>query len=192
MVNHLVEETAVAPLAHRSTLEGGDVCKIGLLHPARLERMHEDGEYFLRLILTGACPHGDPSEVTYELRKTPTNSRGGVPMDRDHRQHPGAAGGAHRGLRRGVSRRNQVESFFSWLERCFWIKDRHASWGRDAQLFDLLAAALLRNSIAWAHLAYRHPEHAQTLRTQLQASTRPIRPSRRPHRPSRCTRPGRW
>ena len=63
--------------------------------------------------------------------------------------------------------RNQVESFFSWLEACFYRKDRHASWGRDAQLFDLVGASLWHNTLTWAHLAYRHPEQDQLLRVEL-------------------------
>ncbi|MCW2808888.1 MAG: hypothetical protein JWQ93_2843 [Marmoricola sp.] len=66
-----------------------------------------------------------------------------------------------------AGRRNQVEAFFGWLERCFYNKDRHASWGRTAQLFNLIGAALLHNSQAWAHLAYRHPEQAEQLAAEI-------------------------
>ena len=52
--------------------------------------------------------------------------------------------------------RNQTESFFSWLEQRFFIKDRASSWGADGQLVDLFCAAMLQNSEAWAHYAVRH------------------------------------
>jgi hypothetical protein len=54
-------------------------------------------------------------------------------------------------------KRNQIESFFSWLEKRFYVKDRHASWGREAQL--LAAVAICSSSatttdalqVLWAH-----------------------------------------
>jgi hypothetical protein len=69
--------------------------------------------------------------------------------------------------------RNQIESFFSWMERCLYNKDRHASWGRKAQLLDLAATGMLANVEAWAHLARRHPQIAAELAVQLAAATRP-------------------
>lgn len=39
--------------------------------------------------------------------------------------------------------------------------------GRDAQLFDLISAALPRNAETWAHLVYRHPDAAAGLAEEL-------------------------
>lgn len=64
-------------------------------------------------------------------------------------------------------KRNQIESFFGWLEKRFYVKDRHASWGREAQLLNLVFSALLHNTEAWAHLAYRHPQVAADLAREL-------------------------
>ena len=59
--------------------------------------------------------------------------------------------------------RNQIEAFFDWIEQCFYRHDRAASWGRDAQILDLIAAGLLHNAETWAHLAYRDPGEPQQL-----------------------------
>ena len=63
--------------------------------------------------------------------------------------------------------RNQVEGYFSWLERCYRHKDRAASWGHDRQVLDMIGAALLHNTVTYAHLERRHPEVAQSLRDKL-------------------------
>src|SRR5690606_33785587 len=66
-----------------------------------------------------------------------------------------------------MGHRNQVEAFFGWMEKCYYRHDRAASFGRDAQLLDLISAALLHNAEAWAHLAHRHPAHAIELQQAL-------------------------
>ncbi|MGB8650070.1 MAG: hypothetical protein WCD35_05350 [Mycobacteriales bacterium] len=166
--HHLVADDGAVYETNRPAHAGGNIHKTALLRPQRLERLTDDsGEYYLRLTLTAPCEYGTPYEVSYDLRKTPLNSDGHLPwreLVSNIRVLPDALTEQYAEV---FGQRNQIESFFSWLERCFWVKDRHASWGRDAQLLDLLGASLLHNSTAWAHLAYRHPHHAQELRKQL-------------------------
>lgn len=166
--HHLAADDGAVYETNRPALAGGTIHKVGLLVPTRLERLRDDiGEYFLRLTLSGDCAHGDRFHVSYELRKTRVNRDGNLPWTElvaNIRVLPDALVEQFAEV---AGRRNQVESFFSWLERCFYRKDRHASWGRDAQLFDLIGAALLHNTQAWAHLAYRHPAEAERLRREL-------------------------
>ncbi|MBF4162587.1 hypothetical protein [Nocardioides acrostichi] len=110
--------------------------------------------------------------MTQDLRYTEPDSRGNVswrlpianirPIPDITKNYPEVMG-----------TRNQSESFFSWAEKRYYRHDLAASWGRDAQVFDLIALALLHNSEAWAHLAYRHPSHAEEFRAILAAMDPP-------------------
>jgi hypothetical protein len=168
--HHLAaDDGAVYELAHHP-FAGGTLKKKKPrpLKPTRAERLQaEDGQYYLRLTLTGVCSHGGTFDAVYELRKTPLDNRGRLPwtsMVANIRVIP-AAQTDH--FAKIYAQRNQIEGYFSWLERCFLHKDRHASWGRPAQTLDLIGAALLHNNDAWAHLAHRHPKAAEALATQL-------------------------
>ena len=168
--HHLAaDDGAVYELSHHP-LAGGVVKKKKPrpLKPTRAERLQDkDGQYYLRLMLTGTCSHGGTFDVTYELRKTPLDERQRLPwtsMVANIRVIP-AAQTDH--FAKIYGQRNIIESYFSWIERCFLQKDRHASWGRPAQTLDLVATALLHNAESWAHLAHRHPKAAEALATQL-------------------------
>ncbi|WAX55538.1 hypothetical protein M6B22_13410 [Jatrophihabitans cynanchi] len=138
-----------------------------LLVPTRLERLVDDrDEYYFAVTLTGKCTHSS-FDVTFHLR--------------DHQPEPGGELSWKSQVanirilpealieRYAVvfGRRNQIESFFSWLEQRFRHKDRHASYGIDSERLDLAAVALLENVRAWGHLALRHPRHAEALAAQL-------------------------
>ncbi len=168
--HHLAaDDGAVYELSHHP-LAGGTLKKKKPrpLEPTRAERLQdEDGQYYLRLTLTGACSQGGKFDVAYELRKTPVDKRGRLPwtsMVANIRVIP-AAQTVH--FAKIYGQRNIIESFFSWLERCFLHKDRHASWGQPAQTLDLVGAALVHNTQAWGHLVHRHPKAAEALATQL-------------------------
>jgi hypothetical protein len=153
----------------RPALAGGDVYKTQLLTPIGLERLQVgDGQYFLRLALARDCEHGAVHRLL-RPRKTDLNRDEHLPwrsLVTNLRVIPDAL--VER-FGEGYGQRHQIESFFSWLEACIYRKDRHASCGRDARLLDLIAAALLHNTHAWAHLAYRHPQQAERLVSDLPA-----------------------
>ena len=183
--HHLAADDGAVYELNRPTVAGGDVYK---LHPktpltptdAAWHRDHNGG-YYLSLTVTGSCPHGGQFSATYQLRKTKLNKKGHLPatsLMATLRVIPEAFIEAYGPLN---GKRNQIESFFSWLDRCFYNHDRHASWGRERQIFDLILAALAHNSITWAHLAYRHPTSAQALRAQLLSL--PLTTSQAPRKP---------
>ena len=172
--HHLTADDGAVYETNRPALSGGDVHKTGLLTPVGLERRRSDtGEYSLLLTLEGSCSHGDPYTVSYELARTALDKDGHLPwrtLVANVRVIPDALVDRFGSV---YGQRNIIESFFSWLEGCFTLKDRHASWGRDLQQLDLLAASMLHNTLAWAHVAYRHPEHAQALAHDLAGLDRP-------------------
>ncbi len=171
--HHLAADDGAVYEIDRPLVSGGNPARIAGLTRTKLDRLRDDtGQYYLRLTLSGNCTHGSDRadraagevfEVTYELRKTPPNKLGHIPwreLIANIRVLPEALGQAYAEV---YGKRNQVESFFDWLEQCYYREDRAASWGRSAQLLDLLGAATLHNAETWAHLAYRHPEHAAPL-----------------------------
>lgn len=168
--HHLVADDGGVWEVDRAALSGGEMHAIELLEPTQLRRVQDHhGEFYFELTLTGDCPHGGRFSVSYELRKTKTDRRGSLPwasLIANIRVLPEALVEQYAAV---FGWRNQVESFFSWLEKCFHIKDRAASWNRPAQLLDLIGAALLHNAEAWAHLAQRHPADAEILRVELAA-----------------------
>jgi hypothetical protein len=168
--HHLAADDGALYELDRPALAGGEVHKGQLLTPVHLDRLQDsNGHYYLRLTLAGDCAHGGQFTVSYDLRKTDLNRDGHLPwrsLVANLRVIPDALVERFGEV---YGQRNQIESFFSWLETCFYRKDRHASWGRDAQLLDLIAAALLHNTHAWAHLAYRHPAEAKRLVSDLAA-----------------------
>jgi len=122
-----------------------------LLSPADMVRTREaDGTWRITLTLTVPCTHGDQS-AEFVLTDSVRNTEGEVP-----RSEPIEAVRhvfeAERDRWRAIAGiRNNAESIFDWLEQRFYRKDRHAAWGRDAQLLDLMCAGILCNSECWAH-----------------------------------------
>lgn len=177
--HHLAADDGAVYELNRPAHSGGDVNKTGLLTPVDLERLQDSsGEYYLRLTVAGTCAHAGEFTVSYDLRKTSLNRDGHLPwrsVIANIRVLPDALVELFAEV---YGQRNQVEGYFSWLEACFYRKDRHASWGRDAQLFDLVGASLWHNTLTWAHLAYRHPEQDQQLRIELRDLPAAPAPSR--------------
>lgn len=131
------------------------------MHPPTRLRRHRTGEqeWTLELEVTIGCPHGNLSFTTV-LTQPQETSKGSVGWSQPAaalRVIPPAWTDRFAVV---FGARNQSESFFSWLEKRYYHKDRVASWGHDAQLLDLIAAALLANTEAWAHYAVRHRDQA--------------------------------
>ena len=165
--HHLVADDGAVYETDRPMLSGGQADKLQVLRPSDLQRcLDAHGAYYLQLELTGQCDHGGNFQVSYDLRSSGSTRVPWTALIANIRVLPDALITQFSEV---YGQRNQVESFFSWLERCFWTKDRAACWGREAQLLDLLGAALLHNSITWAHLAYRHPLAAEQLAQDLAA-----------------------
>ncbi len=166
--HHLVADDGAVYETNRASTRGSRVLKLGMLTPTSVERRREaSGEYYLVLTLTGVCQHVGTFTTDLELRWQAPGKDGRVPwrsMIANVRVLPEALTERYATT---FSKRNQIESFFSWLERRFHIKDRHATWGREAQLLDLVFAGLLHNTETWAHLAYRHPAVAADLADTL-------------------------
>lgn len=137
--------------------------KLALLDRGEVLRLRDENGYYFRVQLHLPCRHGHGVHTTgYDL-KGKLDKRGSMRYS-----HLAAAirvlpDAYDEEFRSRAGRRNQIEGFFSWLEECFRFKDRAMSWGRDAQLFDLIAACALHNAEAHAHLMARHPQIAQTL-----------------------------
>lgn len=166
--HHLGADDGAVYELSRPVLAGGQPDKLALLRPSALERLRDaTGRYYFRLTLTGGCAHAGDYQVSYDLKHTEPDADGHVPWTSAIANIRVLPDALVETFGQVYSRRNQVESFFSWLERCFYRKDRHASWTREAQLLDLIAASLLHNAEAWAHLAYRHPTIAAELAEQL-------------------------
>ncbi|SDC45250.1 hypothetical protein SAMN05660690_1495 [Geodermatophilus telluris] len=166
--HHLVADDGAVYETDLPATRGSRVRKLGMLTPTGVGRRRDtDGRYYLLLTLTGSCAHGGDFTVTLELRWTKPVKDGRVPwrsMIANVRVIPEAL---FEKYCLTFGKRNQIESFFGWLEKRFYVKDRHASWGREAQLLDLVFSALLHNTEAWAHLAYRHPAAAADLAREL-------------------------
>lgn len=153
--HHLVSDDGAVYPADRAGGAGTQVKTGPVITPTALRRQHSDTGYQLELEYLIACPHGD---ITYPapLSDTKPNSDGRVAWSSTLAAHRVIPGAWEERFQSAFGARNQSESFFSWLERRYYQKDRVASWGRDAQLVDLLCAAILHNTEAWAHYAYRH------------------------------------
>lgn len=168
-VHHLAADDGAVYELDRPFTTRKVVNKTQLLETVGVQRVRaSNGEYTLRLTVQGACHLGGSFTTCVDLRKTELDREGSLPRTSvianvrvipDASERFGAVYG----------KRNQIESFFSWLEGRFFVKDRHASWGRDNQILDLIGAALLENTWAWAHLAYRDPAQAATLTAELAA-----------------------
>jgi hypothetical protein len=170
--HHLVADDGALYEVDRPPLKGGTSRRLALVAPSRVERVHESsGEYYFKLTLTGPCAHGGKFSTTQELRRTQLNRFGALGW-REIIANIRVIPDAVLDYAEIMGHRNQVESYFSWLEKCYFRQDRAASWGRTAQLFDLICASLLHNAEAWAHLAYRHPEEAARLAEELVALPR--------------------
>ncbi|GAA1236023.1 hypothetical protein GCM10009657_09510 [Oryzihumus leptocrescens] len=154
--HHLVSDDGAVYPSDRPAGAGTPLKSGRVIVPAALRRHRRPRQGFeVALDYSIPCQHGD---LTYSaaLTETKPDSRGRVAW--------GSALSAHRVIpeawtdrfREVFGARNQSESFFSWLEKCYFHKDRAASWGRQAQQCDLFMAALLHNAEAWAHYAYRH------------------------------------
>lgn len=166
-IHHLVADDGALYEVDRSPLKGSGSQRLALVAPSGLERLRYDsGEYYFRITLTGPCPHGGSYSVTHELRRTEVNRFGALSW-RETIANVRVIPEAVLNYAEVMGHRNQVESFFSWLEKCYYRQDRAASWGREAQLVDLIGAALLHNAETWAHLAYRHPQEAARLVDEL-------------------------
>ena len=146
---------------------GGTAQRLSALTSTKLQRHQDgDGKYWFQLTVSADCDRGGTFSMTQDLRDTELNSKGNLswrepianirPIPDIAEQYAGVMG-----------HRNQSESFFSWAEKCYYRHDLAASWGRDSQLFDLIAIALLHNSETWAHLAYRHPGHAEEFKATI-------------------------
>ena len=152
--HHLVSDDGAVYTADRAA-GAGTATKGTLLTPTALRRLRGESQYHVDLEYTVPCPHGD---LTYRARLTDTKpaKNGSVswssPMAA-HRVIPEAWAERFKAV---FGARNQVESFFSWLEKRYYHKDRVVSWGHDAQLLDLLGAAMLHNAEAWAHYIHNH------------------------------------
>lgn len=166
--HHLVADDGAVYETDQPALSGEDLREIALVRPVGAVRLVDAaGRYYFRLTLAGACAHGGQFTVTYELRYTKHNSKGRLPWRSQIasiRVLPEALVEEYGEVN---GRRNQIESFFSWMEHRYYLKDRAASWGRVAQILDLIGVASWHNTLAWAHLAYRYPQIAADLATEL-------------------------
>lgn len=168
-VHHLAADDGAVYELDRPYTTREVVRKTRLLQTVGVQRLRaSNGECTMRLIMEGACDRGGSFTTFVDLRKTGLDREGNLPrtsLIANIRVIPDASErfGAVYG------KRNQIEAFFSWLESRFFNKDRHASWGRDNQILDLIGAALLENTWAWAHLAFRNPAQAAALAVELAA-----------------------
>jgi hypothetical protein len=153
--HHLVSDDGAVYPADRPKGAGTQAKTGPLLAPTALRRLWTNAGYRVDLEFTIPCPHGD---LTYRTRLTDTKAdkNGHVAWASPLAAHRVIPGALEARFRSGFGARNQSEAFFSWLEQRYYIKDRVASWGREAQLVDLLCAAILHNAEAWAHYVYRH------------------------------------
>ena len=153
--HHLVSDDGAVYPADRAGGTGTQAKTGPVLAPTALRRLWTETGYRIELEYTIACPHGDQ---TYRARLTDTKpkSDGSVAWSSTLAAHRVIPGAWEERFKTAFGARNQSEALYSWLERRYYHKDRVASWGRDAQLVDLLCAALLHNAEAWAHYAYRH------------------------------------
>ncbi|WP_460966673.1 hypothetical protein [Pedococcus soli] len=153
--HHLISDDGAVYPCDRASGSGTPRKTGPIITPNRLVRSHNGSAFDVELHYVIPCQHGD---LHYEVPLTATRAdgRGRVAWDSElsaHRVIPEAWTDRFRAV---FGARNQSESFFSWLEQRYVHKDRAASWGRRAQLADLAMAAILANSEAWAHYAYRH------------------------------------
>lgn len=172
-LHHLVADDGALYEVDRPALQGGTAQRIGLIAPTDVQRRQdENGHYYFELTLTGECSHGGTFTLTQDLRKTSLNRHGNLSW-REAVANIRIMPEVVYQYAEVMGHRNQVESFFSWLEKRFYRHDKAASWGRDCQLVDLIGAALLHNAETWAHLAHRHPREAARLAEELAALPEP-------------------
>lgn len=156
-VHHLVSDDGAVYETDRPLTRGRRPKKLRHLPPTALARTAHEGGWHVDLTITIPCPHG---QLTFTSRLTDSKLKGGsLPWS-----EPAAALRViperwTERFRAVYGARNQIESLFSWLEQRFYTKDRAASWGYEAQLVDLIGAALMANAEAWAHYVYRHAPH---------------------------------
>lgn len=154
-VHHLVSDDGAVYPADRAA-NAGTPRKTGkIIPPTRLRRTDTGTGFRVHLDYVIDCPHG-PLTYTVEITDTAPTNTGSVSWSSKlaaHRVIPEAWAERYRPV---YGARNQTESFFSWLEQRYYVKDRAASWGLEGQLVDLLLCAMLQNSEAWAHYAVRH------------------------------------
>jgi len=176
--HHVAADDGAVHETDRSSTCGGVIYKTALLETVSVERLQDDdGKFFLRLTVAGACKYGDAFTVSLDLRKTKLKEDGSLSR-RSLVANVRVIPDASKRFARIYGRRNWIESFFSRLEHRFYNKDRHASWGRDNQLLDLLGASMVENVYAWAHLAYRHPDEAARLAAVLAGASQDARPKK--------------
>lgn len=154
-VHHLVSDDGAVYPADRAA-NAGTPRKTGkIIPPTRLRRTDTGTGFRVDLDYVVDCPHG-PLTYTVEITDTAPTNTGSVSWSSKlaaHRVIPEAWAERYRPV---YGARNQTESFFSWLEQRYYVKDRAASWSLEGQLVDLFLCAMLQNSEAWAHYAVRH------------------------------------
>ena len=176
--HHVAADDGAVHETDRSSTCGGVIYKTGLLETVSVERLQDDdGKFFLHLTVAGACKYGDDFTVSLDLRKTKLEADGSLSR-RSLVANVRIIPDASKRFAAIYGKRNQIESFFSRLEHRFYNKDRHASWGRDNQLLDLLGASMVENVYAWAHLAYRHPDEAARLAAVLAGASQNAQPKK--------------
>lgn len=158
---HVVADDGAVYRVDQPATRGGTSRRLELMAAIGLERRHDERHgYYFRITLSGTCHCKRNVTTTFDL------SRDGATGPLSWRERPAnirIIPEVAKQYARTMGHRNQAESFFSWLKQRYYRKNRAASWGRPAQIVDLLGAALLHNAEAWAHLAYRHPEAAVEL-----------------------------
>lgn len=167
--HHLISDDGAVYETNRPGKKGSSAAgftRLRFLPPTRFEPVRlPDQKWRVTLTITVPCPNGDlhPEFVLTDSRRIGRS----VPYkERIHLRHIPEAWAAPYQAANGV--RNNVEGYFSWWEKRFYHKDRVASWGRDAQLLDDLAAAILNNSETWAHSL---PQLRQPTRAPARART---------------------
>ena len=165
--HHVVADDGAIYEVDRPAYRGGTAQRLRALTSTELQRhQDDDGKYWFQLTVSADCDRGGTFSMTQDLRETELNSKGNLSWREpiaNVRPIPDVADK----YADVMGHRNQSESFFSWAEKCYYRHDLAASWGRESQLFDLIAVALLHNSETWAHLAYRHPGYAEELKVSI-------------------------
>lgn len=173
-VHHIAADDGAVFETHAPVLIGLPADRIQTITPSRAERLQDSkGRFHFCLHFKAECARGGGHfTFTQNVEWTEPDKAGHVSwrsvianvriIPEIAEQFPRIYGG-----------RNQIEAFFDWFEQCFYRRDRAASWGREAQIIDLVAASLLHNAEAWAHLAYRHPDDAEALTAELRSLPTP-------------------
>lgn len=154
-LHHLVSDDGAVFPADRARGTGVPKKTGPVIPPRALRRERTPSGFVVHLDYVIDCPHG-PLTYTVEITETIPRKDGSVSWSSTVAAHRVIPEAWIERFRAVFGARNQTESFFSWLEQRFFIKDRAGSWGPDGQLVDLFCAAMLQNSEAWAHYAVRH------------------------------------